>query len=288
MLHALALRGVRVHYLRKPSGDWLEILRLIRDEGPTPLQQGGCTPEQASRFNWALEHLSQGKDPPPWPDREVPDNGGSASSIVNMAANLPKRLCNAMQAALENSAGDGLVLALDQWELGSECLERPGFKEIFDYLLTPLRKRNSAVRVILSLKCSQKMEDPAGWHPLKFLHSQQMKYLRWPKNWCAGSIAQSRSGRYRDHPQTAQSGAASRTPVFIPGERGNRSGGPVMAKKIPSWLLDSTSLDDAVARLRNEQARSVSPSLWKRLSLVPSFDSSIYDVIVKGLEAPAF
>jgi hypothetical protein len=165
VMHALALRGVRVHYLKNPSGDWLSILRQIRDEGKTKLQQGACSPEEAQQFNWALHFLSQGDDPKPYQGADVPDSGEASTSMVDKKGDLPKKLCAAMLSAMEGSAGEGSVLALDQWDLGSLGQEHPSFKPLFEYLLEPLRKKKtSGVRLILSVSGEP---DLTGWYPLK-------------------------------------------------------------------------------------------------------------------------
>lgn len=166
VLHAFALRGVRVHYLSNPKGSWLDVLRQIRDAGGTALSQGGCTPEQADRFNWILQHLSNGTEPPPFPSggANVIDAGEPLTKILQRQPtnSIDVRLCGAMRQCLEAGAEDhGLVLALDAWDLGpgdqKETLFPDSFRAIYDHLLTPLlQSRSSNVRIILSVT-------PAFW-----------------------------------------------------------------------------------------------------------------------------
>jgi hypothetical protein len=61
-----------------------------------------------------------------------------------------------------------------------------------------------------------------------------------------------------------------------------------MSESLPAWLSESTSLEEAVSRLRESQAKTAPPELWKRLSLVSSFDNSLYEVLSAGLQVPSF
>ncbi len=182
VLHAFALRGVRVHYLSNPRGSWLDVLRQIRDAGGTALTQGGCSPEQADRFNWILQHISNGTEPRPFPSgSEIPkDAGESLAEILKRQPvnSIDARLCGAMRQCLEASAEEhGLVLAIDAWDLGSgdqkENLFPDSFRAIYDHLFTPLlQSRSSSVRVNLSVT-------PALWKTrLARFHEVPVPYFK--------------------------------------------------------------------------------------------------------------
>jgi CHAT domain len=123
-LFSLRMGGVRVHYIERPAGNWLDILRQIRDPGPRILSEGCCSAEQADRFNWTLEHFARGQVAPitlenlKGDDRPLGDILQGEPKPVN---NFPEKLCREMLSILDS--GPETVLAIDHWEVGTRETE---------------------------------------------------------------------------------------------------------------------------------------------------------------------
>jgi hypothetical protein len=166
-LYCLVLRGIRVHYIGQVKDNWLEILRQIRSPGVGPLSQGCCDEDQANRFNWALKHLSAGNEVPAYQGAFEPDEGKTLSEIMDgspkPANDFPQKLSKQLLTIL--GSGAETVLAIDQWNLGPKGVEDSTFRLLYENLLDPLaRRRNSPVRLLLSLTGAQEKDFP-GWRP---------------------------------------------------------------------------------------------------------------------------
>lgn len=117
MSYPLALHGVRTLYAEgSPGVDWLEMLRRFRDGSNAPYSPG-IAEGLRSEFNWKINHLADGKVPPPSFPAGVKDTAGPLVDITagsRLMNGFDELICEAMVHALREEAKAGpIVLVLD-------------------------------------------------------------------------------------------------------------------------------------------------------------------------------
>jgi hypothetical protein len=167
--YSMALNHLKVHYLpTDESPDWLELLRDLRD-GKGTLYSSGLDPAQHHEFNWKLNHLAQGKLPPPYPaGSAVRDDGDPHSVIMRKSAQVDgfaSAVCEAMVEALKKqSLKSPLVLVLDGPSV-------PILKTLKEPLLDRLVDKENAASIRVIICC-----DPAHW---KSYQDQILDFSDW-------------------------------------------------------------------------------------------------------------